>query len=419
MLLAGPGDRLRFVFLLQKGIKKYAVYFGNPKPEPLPEGLDDVPYKAGLMLEMKAWTGGVVNNFDTIEKSWNRSGPLIGRTIIPMAFWGYNPFGPQQQWISKIVGSLYAPIDGDYQFAMAVDDEAALYIDGKPLLLAHLGPSDIRYNASTSLKRGLHDFLLYHVNVAGEGRFALGWRRPDTVKLDIIGREAFGTCFGSQAGAMEERNKTLVADFSVNQAGECYFGDRYSFRYHFTAQSKAIAGMKYEWDFGDGQTAAEPETDHVFLNDGVYTVRLTTRVGPNSDAQASRVVIDRDWQKILNPPQDDPPVLSKIVANYALPAIPVADLPRTATLHLRANNLDAANLAAHRLAEQKNVSDPNSAWDSLFAVDRALLDAGKVQAVVAMWDGVPHDANIQPKAAKRSTGRHVVDRRFCQSRQNA
>lgn len=400
ILMSGPGDRIRALFSLQKGIKKYDVYFGNPKPPPPPPGLGDVKYKAGLMIETKVWTAGTVNNFQQMEESWDRSGPVLGEAMIPTPFLGYNLFGDQQQWISRIIGSVFAPVDGEYVFAMSVSDDGALYIDGKPLIFAHRGPSDIRHHASIQLLRGRHDFLLYHLSGGREGRFAVAWKRPNTAGFEIIGREAFGTCFGSQAGAMEEHGKVLVADYSVAQVGECHFFEGYSFPYHFIARSKAAAPIKYNWDFGDGQTATGNTVDHVYLKAGVYPVRLTAHIGPNSDTQTSRIPVDRDYENLLHVVEDSPAVLSKVVAGYDLKAIPVAELPRAAMLHLTAGQLDAAVPVAQRLAGEKAHPDVRTANDCVLAVSQALVAQGRLNDAVALWDRVPVDADIQPRAAR-------------------
>jgi hypothetical protein len=402
ILMNGPGDRVRLVFSLQKGIKKYAVYFGNPKPPALPEELQDVKFQAGLMIETRAWTSAPVNDFFQIEQSWNQSAAALGQAMIPNAFLGYNLFGEQDRYISKIVGSLFVPLDGEYFFAMSVDDEGALYIDGRPLLFAHLGPSDIRYHASITLTRGPHEFLLYHVNAGGDGRFAVAWRRPDSAQFEIIGRQTFGTCFGSVVGAMEELNKPLVADFSVTNVGECFFADHYSLRYHFTSAAKPLSPATYTWDFGDGQTAAQPELDHVFLTDGIYPVRLMIHIGPNVQMQSSKIVVSRNYENLLTPDEDEPKVLSKTVENYDLKTMPAVSLARVVMLHLRAERLDTALAAADELAQRKKVSDVAAAASAMEAVDHELINDDRPELAAAMWERVPIRADLQPRAAKRA-----------------
>ncbi len=178
---------------------------------------------------------------------------------------------------------------------------------------------------------------------------AVGWKRPNSAAVEIIGRQQFGTCFGSQVGPLEEHDKTLIADFSVQQIAECFFNDRYSFRYHFVAKTKPGLNAKYNWDFGDGQTSTAAELDHVYLAEGIYPVRLTAHVGSNSDTQTSNVVIGRNYEKIITPAEDDPGRAVKVVVTYDLNTMPEAALQRTVSLHLKANQVDAAIAAATNL----------------------------------------------------------------------
>jgi PKD domain len=398
ILMAGPGDRIRLVFSLQKEIKKYAVYFGNPSPVSPPPGTDDVQYRAGLLMETKTWNGQPGNNFEQIVRTWDNSGPTLGQTIIDRAFLGFNPFGDQDRTVSKIIGSLFAPIDGDYIFAMSVDDDGALYIDGQPLLFAPIGPSDTRYHATIHLTRGPHDFLLYHLNVGQDGRFAVGWQRPDTNKVDVIARESFGTCFGSQVGPLQQHDKPFLADFSIEQLGECFFADRYSYRYHFTAKTTANAPIKYHWDFGDGQTSTLPDLDHVYLSAGVYSVKLTATVGPNSDIQTNKIVVERNYLKIVTAVENSPQLLSQVVATYDLNTIPADELSRVIMLHLAAKEFDSAAAAADYLAAEKRHPDHNADANCLVAVEKALIENGRADAAIKMWDQVSPNSDIWTRA---------------------
>ncbi|HSV14330.1 MAG TPA: PKD domain-containing protein [Tepidisphaeraceae bacterium] len=401
ILQDGPGDRIRLAFTLKKGVKKYAVYFGNPKPEASKE-TEDVKWTAGLMLETRAWSGGGAGSAADLERSWNRNTRTLGQAVIPTPFIGYNYFGPQEQWISKFIGSLFAPIDGQYAFAISVDDSAALFIDGKPLLFAPIGPPDVRYNAAVHLSRGRHELLLYHLNTGGDGRVAVAWQRPDNGKFELIPREAFGICYGCQVGQLEQQGRSLLADFAAEQIGECFVADHYSFRYHFKAHSRAASPLKYEWDFGDGQTATQPDVDHVFLDADVLPVRLTVRVGPNSDTQTIRLPISRLWDRITTPPSEDPPAQSKVIADYDLTKMPPNDLMRATLLHLRAQKLDAALSTGDELAKSQTVPQPAAAYDALLELDRALLQAGQPNEVAKLWDRVPVDSQLQPRAARRA-----------------
>jgi hypothetical protein len=398
VLQAGPGDRVRAVFQVDKSEHNYFAYFGNPHPAPPPHADEDVIYHNGLLIETKVWTGGAVHTFDQLEKSWARSGPVLGRAIIPAPFLGYNPFGDQEQYISQVTGQLTVPTDGDYDIAMTVDDDAALYIDDKPTLVAHLGPPDARFHTKLHLDHGPHAFRLLHVNAANEGRFTVAWRPAGTGKYEVIPAADFGVHMSATAGAMEIYEKTLTADFTPSLAAECFFADGYSFRYHFTANVRANLAAKIEWDFGDGQTATGADADHVYLAAGVYPVQMTARAGGNSDVQTNRVAVERNYLHILISHEDSPEVQSPAVANDNLEKLSPAELDRAVLLHLEADRLDPAVAAAQRLAI-KSVTDPERVVATLTKLEKKLVDAGRPDDAIAVWDRVPVDSRLQPGAA--------------------
>jgi len=58
-------------------------------------------------------------------------------------------------------------------------------------------------------------------------------------------------------------------------------------------KSVTISGAKIEWDFGDGQTGAIANPDHVYLRPGLYTVKLTIRRGSSAVETSNRIFVDR------------------------------------------------------------------------------------------------------------------------------
>jgi PKD repeat protein len=402
VLMVGPGDRIRVVFALVKGERNYDIYFGNPTPAAPPEGMDDVKYKSGLLLETRVWTGGQINSFQTMEKSWNRSKPVLGKMMTDAVFLGYNPFGPQEQWISKFTGSLFAPVEGDYLFAAAADDAGALYIDGKPIVFAPLGGGDIRYHNTIHLDRGSHDFLVYHVNFAGNAYISVGWKRPDMPKVAVINREAFGLCPSGLAGPLEIHNKTLVADFGINQMGECFFDDSYSFHYKFTAKASLANANKFQWSFGDGQTSTKAEVDHVYLTDGIYPVRLTATFDGNSDTQTCQLAVSRNYAHILESREVQPKILSGIVKDYDLNTIPPAAYSRIVQLDLAAEEPSSAIGIADKLAAMPTHTDAAVTTTALTALCKALIDSNKSEQAIEIWDRVPTHSDLQPYAARHA-----------------
>jgi PKD repeat protein len=180
--------------------------------------------------------------------------------------------------------------------------------------------------------------------------------------------------------------------------GECFFADRYSYRYHFAAESVADSPIKYHWDFGDGQTSTGAQLDHVYLSSGVYPVRLTATVGGNSDTQTSKIVVERNYLKILTAVENSPQDLSRVVAGYDLNAIPPLDLSRVIMLHLAAGELDSAASVADYLAAKKTHPDHNADANCLVTLEKALIDGGRTDAAVAMWDRVQPDSDLWARA---------------------
>ncbi|HET6246783.1 MAG TPA: PKD domain-containing protein [Tepidisphaeraceae bacterium] len=401
VLRVGPGDRVSLIFSLVKGLKRYYVYFGNPMPPANKPGMDDVKITSGLLLDMHVWTGTPVDNFQQVETAWGKAGPLIGRTMIDSPFYGINPFGPQEQTISKVTGSLFAPLDGEYTFAIFADDRGALYLDGNKVLFATLGPADATFQAKTRLKRGRHDFLFYHVNTGGDGRFTVTWMRPDMHVFEAIPRGSFGIYARGIPGALEELHKTLVADFTTEYAGECFYADGYSHRYKFAAREpKVTARANYEWDFGDGQTATGAAVEHVYLADGVYPVKMTVRVGTNNDTMTNKLQVERDWPHIEKPPLDEPPVQSMIVGKYDLEKMPADWLARDVWLQERAGQTAWMMSAAMRMAAMPKHANAAQAFAALEGASKAAVAKNETDAAVKLWEAVPAASDLQPNAAQ-------------------
>ncbi len=398
VLMAGPGDRIRVAFSLVKDKKKYYVYWGNPAP---PASKLSFVCKRGMLLEMKIFPGGGVNNLRDLKEAFDRADEWVGKAIVDRPFIGNNVLGDQQQTVSKLTGQLFAPIDGEYMFALSADDKGALLIDGKQVVFAHGAPNDIRFNGKINLQRGPHEMVIYHIDFGQDWKLSAGWKRPDAQKVDLINRDSIGYAFGGEAGPLEENKKTLVADFAAEYLGETWYADRFSHRYRFVAYAPKADGAKYAWDFGDGQTASEAKVDHVYLNPGVYPVKLTVRIGANSDTRTNRFYVSRQFQHLVRPMLDDLATQSKLVAKYDQSAMPAGDLARSVFMHQRCNNNDAMEVAAITLAAIKRQPDVETAYSALYEAADSLQDRKGESSAEALWAKVPIDSNLQPRASRQ------------------
>lgn len=398
LLSVGPGDTARIVFQLVRGKRNYDVYFGNPAPAPMSESLPELQYESGLLMETRVYNGASANNAQQIKAAFDSSTEVLGKIMIERPFIGYNPFGDQDRIISRLSGSIFAPMDGSYTFAQATDDRGALFIDDKPLVYSQLGPPDTRYNGTISLTRGRHKFTFYHINFAGPGWLTVGWKRPDSQEFAPILRDSIGAFFTGTPGPLEEFRKPMTADFSLAYKGEFFFADRYLHRYEFTAADIRPRAV-YQWDFGDGQTAQGEKVNHVYLDDGIYPIRLTMTIGGNSDEQTTRMMVRRDFEHITNPPSDSAQDQSTVVSSYNLAKISAAQLPVALELHLRAKNLDAAARVAHELAIRPKHPRINDALAALDHFTDTQMQSHQVQAALTPWQDVPPTSNLQPFAA--------------------
>lgn len=402
VLMAGPGDRVRIVFALVSGQSLYEVYFGNPDPAPPPAGTDDVQYHCGLLLDMRHWSGGTYNTADQLAASWEQSSPEIGRTLVGQPFYGSNPLGEQSRCISKLSGSFVAPIEGEYLFAGSAAGRGAVFIDGKSALYLPGPAHDIRYATKVPLSRGAHDIVIYYASPGDQQNLSIAWRGPNMERVEAMPRTAFGVYAHGTAQGLEERDKTLVADFKADYQGECFVGQNYSHRFVFTAIAPAGAaenGARYEWDFGDGTTATGLTLEHVYVTAGVYPVSLTVRMDGNSDTQTSRIVVERDWANLAQATED--PVLrqARVVAQYDPAKVPERWLPFMAQME-QAAQLGPAELAADvQIARVSRHTSAVAALDCLRQMTHDLVLAGKIDAAVKLLDQVPVDSDIQEKAA--------------------
>ncbi len=334
-----------------------------------------------------------------MEKSWGDAKTVIGAKYNASAMLGYNPFGEQGGTISKLSGAVFAPIDGEYTFAVSVDDIGSLYVAGKPLVFARHGPGDARHNGKIKLTRGRHDLLFYHVDYGGETRYTIAWRTPGSDKFTVIGRSELGAAFGAVVGPLEQIKKTLVADFSAEYVSECWVDGNFSQRIKFTGRvPSGTNDAKFEWDFGDGQTATGATVDHVFIRHGVYPVRVTARIGNNSDAQTTRLNVIRDYDSFrgnpLAPPSEEPNVFADLVTPYDVKTMPLAWLVPAAKLMAAGGEREEARAVALRIAQELKHPDPAAALAVLMTIP------ADTQQRLKLWDAVPANSDLQPTAAR-------------------
>ena len=197
---------------------------------------------------------------------------------------------------------------------------------------------------------------------------------------------------------MEELRKTLTADFDIDREGECFFADGYSQRYRFAAYApKVAAKLTYEWDFGDGQTSNVPETQHVYLTDGIYPVKLTVHAGANSDTQTIRLAVSRDYSASITAPW----TTWRSMPGWWRPTTfrePDNWMPRLGWLESKAGNLGQALTACEKVAQA--TAAHRQCWMRATApgIHRQAAEKGQLEAALKVWEAVGNDSDLQPAA---------------------
>jgi PKD repeat protein len=110
------------------------------------------------------------------------------------------------------------------------------------------------------------------------------------------------------------------------------------FQVAFNASSSSdIDGriVRYEWSFGDGATARGVQVEHVFADDGEYTVALSVQDNRGAEATATAVI------EVLNPPPvaqfsytPQEPIVGQVIRFSASTSYdPAALVPKTVTAY--------------------------------------------------------------------------------------
>ncbi len=351
VLMVGPGNSVRVAFELKPPIKKYFLYFGNPKAEAPKQELQ---IRRGVLMETWAYTGGGIANFKQVQRIFERSKKLLGRDFRRDIFLGYNPFGPQNRICSIFTGYLVCPADGQYIFSTTSRDASFLLVDGKVIVSNgrhHRPQRRAVRQGRIKLSKGLHELKVYHVGTGGNPVVVAAWRTPNGRRLWKIPPSAFAPVRRATPGILERYGRSRHADFIPRHAGETFLANRYFQRYVFEAMLKGRFGGKvqYHWDFGDGQKSSDKKCEHVYLRDGRYKVTLRVKIGSQTLTRTNVIYVSRRWDKVAKNLMDPPANYARIAAGYDFTASDSRDITGAVIIFKRAGLKEAVIRAGDAL----------------------------------------------------------------------
>ena len=299
VVFVGPGDRVSVIFKHIRGMRRYYVYYGNPKCKA--EKSDWEPQR-GLMLETRPYRGGGCANWKEMEQTLKQAGPPFGRAPTSTIFHGHNPYGPSANFVSIYKGWLNVPREGEWEFAISSAAASFLFLDDKPLVSWpgwHGAASRAYHRAKRKLKKGLHRVAYYHVQRNAVPYMVTTWRRAGSGKFSIISPAAFLPPLRVSLLEYRMRGANFAVDFDWRNAGEAVVGDRWFPVLKFSERSYPRSGKnaRRTWDFGDGVPSQEPDPSHAYLARGTHTVTLTIWRSGKKFTCSQKVVVDRAWRK--------------------------------------------------------------------------------------------------------------------------
>jgi tetratricopeptide (TPR) repeat protein len=409
VLASGPDDFLRVCFPLVKEVTGYHVYYGNPQAK---AGETFTP-RRGVLLASRGYRGGDVGSWKGMLGVIKRAGPSYGRKFVDRIYLGYNPVGPQTNYVNKYTAWLVVPADGEYVFATSSDDASFVFVDGKMVCQWpgwHGAIPQVRpqFSGKATLKKGLVKLDYWHVNGALTGVAVAAWQPPGAKKAVTIPASAFAPVRRGRQQSYELADGRPAADVSYRSAGEAYLDEKtWLVRAAFSVRTGAGGGKprgKVSWDFGDGQGGSGADVEHVYLKPGTYAVKVTAEGAGQRMECVNRIAVDRDLRRATAGRAEKPEAYSAALAGADLARLSPGDLATLArfyeTLGATADRLRVARtlltrgkdfsdrdyfdqliLAVHELREEKHGEDGRAeALAMLAAAEERFRGEGRRQS---------------------------------------
>jgi hypothetical protein len=283
VVLSAEGGRVLLRFGLAAGRPPvYYIYYGNhDAPAPAEAGLPGGA--GGIHLDMHQYNG-TVRNPDEFRTAFEASsGGSVGSGARAQINDTANPFSADTtRCLAKYEGVLRAPRSGDYGLRVKATGFACLVLDGAPCITQTRALGNFTGEDSIFLEQGDHAIALYVFSRHPTSYIAqLQWRPPGAGDYADVPPSAFPSDVGFSVIARQQFEQPLNAYFTAGILGQARLVRTdmvlSSARFHSLAVSSLGEVASCTWDFGDGETSADLDPEHVYRKPGTYTVTLTAR----------------------------------------------------------------------------------------------------------------------------------------------
>jgi TolA-binding protein len=319
-VLSAGDDRLLVLFPA-KPRSRYAVYFGNRGANEPGSAWEP---RAALVVESHPLAGPPPTTWAEAQAALATPTASVRRGLAPTIACGFDPLGREREVILRFRGALDCPDAGEYEFATSSIDASFLAVDGR-LVAEWGGRHDARggekgdHAGRVELGKGPH-VLEYVYATSGEHGFGCnaGWRPPRAERLGTIPAQAWAGTIGAQVGELETRRGAAEAEFGWACASDLGLEGREAVLFAFVARAPHGGAAAWRWDFGDGTSSEEEKPRHVFLERGVYPVRLeVTRKDGEVVAAVDRVRAEPERARWPGTLEDRLAEYAKIARGYA------------------------------------------------------------------------------------------------------
>ena len=412
ILQTGPGDLVRLAFEVLPNEKHYYVYYGNPKadaPKPWQP-------QRGVMLEVRRWPGGPApQKFEQLQAAWAKAKPL-GADFVSRVSLGFNPFAESDTpAIYHYTGWFVTPDPpGTYPMDISTNGASWLLVDGKERIArpgSHGPIGHSRRPVPVPLPQGVHRLDFWNANDSGPMMNLAAWQPPEAKGFEAIPAKVFLPV--TQAALIETDvvGQKMAADFFAENAGETWWPDRYAVRMRLKNLTKGAAPGRIgraEWDFGDGQTSELASPLHVYLAPGDYTVTLRQTLAATSSTFRTKVRVERNWWKQMDPAIEPIAKYADEAAQYNFQKLDVRGLTAAVSLFQHESRKEALAAAAAELALKRPEVEEAEVLRVGLLLGDALRNLGKAQEAVAAYrqlEGRAKMPTLRPAPPSRSPRR--------------